>query len=395
MPEPELQIHRPEFYLADPDATWRRLRREDPVHLYEYAGGRFWVLTKHADIKLASSRTDWFTSEQGILMRGPRTAAMDALNRGSLIQSDPPVHRQLRREIKHLFTPRAVARLEGTIRGLARELIDAIEPGDTFDLVGGLAARLPTWVIGEMLGVPPADRVTLEHTVDASIAFEDPTVTDVTGADAIAKGMAYLAALIQERRRRPGDDLLSALIAAAEAGGNDDATLMKHAFVVLAGGTETVRTVVTQGILALTRHPDQKQRFFAEPALLLTAIEELLRWVSPVNHFGRTALRDLELRGRAIAKGDQVLMVYGSANRDEEVFGPDSERLRLDRDPNPHLSFGIGEHFCVGSHLARLELRVIFEELLRRFRDVEIVGAPRRVFTALACTHASMQVAWH
>jgi cytochrome P450 len=319
---------------------------------------------------------------------------MDAVNTGSIIQSDPPMHRQLRREIKHLFTPRAVARMEPVIRDLARELIAAIEPGQPFDLIGGLAARLPTWVIGEMLGVPPADRATLEHTVDASTAFEDPSASGATGADAIAKGMAYLAQMIQERRRRPGDDLLSALIAAAEAGGNDDATLMKHAFVVLAGGTETVRTVVTQGVLALTQHPDQKRRFFGEPGLLSAAIDELLRWSSPVNHFARTALDDVELRGRKIRKGDQVLMVYGSANRDEQVFGPDSEQLRLDRDPNPHLSFGVGEHFCVGSHLARLELRVIFEELLGRFRDVEIVGEPRRVFTVLACTHASMQVAW-
>jgi cytochrome P450 len=316
------------------------------------------------------------------------------LNQGSIIQTDPPLHRQLRREIKHLFTPRAVARLESVIRDLARELVDAIEPGERFDLVGGLAARLPTWVIGEMLGVPPADRVTLEHTIDAAISFDDPQASDVTGAEAIAKGMAYLGGLIQERRRRPGDDLLSALIAAAEAGGNDDATLMKHAFVVLAGGTETVRTVVTQGVLALTQHPEQKRRFFAEPSLQDTAIEELMRWVSPVNHFGRTSLRDVELRGRTIAKGEQVLMVYGAANRDEEVFGSDSEQLRLDRAPNPHLSFGIGEHYCVGSHLARLELRVIFDELLRRFSDVEIVGEPRRVFTTLAATHAAMEVVW-
>ncbi|MBV8387523.1 MAG: cytochrome P450 [Acidimicrobiia bacterium] len=280
------------------------------------------------------------------------------------------------------FTPRRISALEDRVRRLAKELLDGVDAGEAVDFAPAVAEPLPMLVIADMLGVPASDRDQFKLWSDAMIdAATEPTEE----AYALAFELwQYFEKIIEERRVDPADDLIS-VIAHAEV---DDvplnnAELNGFCMTLLVAGNETTRNLITGGIEALANHRDQLQRLVADRTLIPSAVEEMLRWVTPVMNFARTATHDVELRGERIAEGQMVFMLYGAANRDPEVFGPSADSFDVGRDPNPHVAFGFGEHYCMGASLARLEARVLFDELLQRYSTVELAGEPERLRSSL------------
>jgi cholest-4-en-3-one 26-monooxygenase len=279
------------------------------------------------------------------------------------------------------FTPRQVKTLEPWIRDLCGKLIDKAAQGDECEFVGDLAAELPLQVICELVGVPFEDRHLLYDLSNRLIGFDDPDfqTSPEDGKIAAAEMYGYAQKLAAERRAKPADDVVTKLLDAEV----DGTKLTDHEFnsfflLLMIAGNETTRTATTHGVHLLMRHPEQRRRLVADPSLIPSAVEEILRFESPLIHFRRTATQDTEIRGVGIRGGDKVTIWYPSANRDEDTF-PDADTFDVGRKPNAHVAFGIGEHFCLGSNLARLELNVIFEELLRRFPDIQLAGEPRRL----------------
>jgi cytochrome P450 len=319
-----------------------------------------------------SSNPALFSSTKGITIPDP--ALPSPVQEGNLIFSDPPRHRQLRKLINSGFTKRRVAVLEPKIREIVREILDGIEPGSVHEFAEEIAAPLPTRMIAELIGAPPDDWEQFRAWSDAATGNADPEI-ELDSLVAMGELFEYFQRLIAARRGRPRDDLLSVL---AEAEIDEhrltDEDLLNFAYLLLVAGNETTRNLIALGTLALIAHPDQCRLLVDDPARIPLAVEEMLRWNSPVVHMARTATTDVEIRGQRIAAGEVVVMLYGSANRDEDVFGPDSEKFQVARHPNPHIAFGCGEHSCVGAQLARLEATVFFDELLRRFPTMHLVG---------------------
>ncbi|HMJ09956.1 MAG TPA: cytochrome P450, partial [Polyangiaceae bacterium] len=298
-----------------------------------------------------------------------------------MVNMDPPQHGKFRRLVSRGFTPRMTARLEPFIREAAIRIIETAGETGECDFVRQCAGELPLIVIADLMGIPQSDRHKVFDWSNRLIGFDDPEFQTSLedGTLAATEMWGYANELAVERQRSPGEDLVSLLVKSEVEG--DVLTEMEFDafFLMMAvAGNETTRNAISGGLLTLLEHPDQKQRLIDDPALLPSAIEELLRWVTPVMHFRRTAMRDVELRGQTIRDGDKVVMFYPSANRDEEVF-PNGDVFDVARTPNDHLSFGIGEHFCLGASLARLELRIFFEELLKRHPGVELNGEVRRL----------------
>lgn len=374
----------PDFYLADPHAAFRRLRREDPLPWYPGTGGA-WCVLKHADVMTISRDPQRFTSTRGIQIGITDANARPAGVPPTILEMDPPEHNQHRKLVIRAFTPGATAHQETMIRAIARECLDAIEPDSVTDLVEALAVPLPMFVIAEMLGVPRSDRPRFKRWSDSMIEAGGGNRTPATDA-ALGEMLAYFAGVLAERRRAPKDDLVSTL-ARAEIEGEQltDPEILMFCITLLAAGNETTRNLISGGSLLLMRNPEQKRRLLETPALLPNAIEEMLRWWTPVQSFTRVATRDTELRGKPIAAGDVLLLLYASANRDEEVWGDDADEFDIGRDHarKRQLAFGFGEHLCLGAPLARMEARVLFEELLARFPDFEIAGEPRKLHSRL------------
>ena len=298
---------------------------------------------------------------------------------GSLIFTDPPRHRQMRKLINSGFTRRRVAVLEPKIREIVRGILDGIEPGTVHEFAEVIAAPLPTRMIAELIGAPPDDWEQFRAWSDAATGTADPEI-ELDSLVAMGQLFEYFQTLIAARRAEPRNDLLSVL---AEAEIDEhrltDEDLLNFAFLLLVAGNETTRNLIALGTLALIEHPEQRRLLVDDPSLIPGAVEEMLRWNSPVVHMARAATADVVIRGQLIREGDVVVMLYGSANRDEEIFGPDSEEFKVTRHPNPHIAFGCGEHSCVGAQLARLEAAVLFDELLLRFPGLELVGAVDRM----------------
>ena len=373
----------PAFYLGDPHAVFGRLRREDPLPWYPGSGGA-WCVLKHADVMTVSRDPQRFTSTRGVQI-GMNAEARPAFVPPTILEMDPPQHNQHRKLVIAAFTPRAAKGQETMVRQIARECLDAIEAGSVTDLVEGLAVPLPMYVIAEMLGVPRSDRPRFKQWSDSMIEAGGGRRSAATDA-MLGEMLAYFASVLAERRRAPKDDLVSKL-AFAEIEGDQltDPEILMFCITLLAAGNETTRNLISGGSLLLMREPEQKQRLLAEPALLPNAIEEMLRWWTPVQSFIRTATRDTEMRGKQIAEGDVLLLLYASANRDEDVWGGDADRFDIGRDHAHlrHLAFGFGEHLCLGAPLARLEARVLFEELLARFPHFELAGEPELLHSRL------------
>ena len=377
---------RPEFFLGDPHAVYRRLRREDPLPWYPGSGG-YWCVLKHADILEVSRDPARFTSTLGIQVgmteEGSRKRPSEVAR--TILEMDPPEHNRYRKLVIRAFTPHSALEMETMIRHIARECLETIRPGEVMDLVDSLAVPLPMYVIAEMLGVPRSDRPNFKRWSDSMIEAGGGRRSPATDAS-LAEMLGYFSRFLAERRRAPKDDLISTL-ARAEIDGTalTDPEILMFCATLLAAGNETTRNLISGGSLLLMRNPDQQRRLLAEPRLLHNAVEEMLRWWAPVHTFTRRATCDTELRGRRIREGEAVLMLYGSANRDEEIWGEDADRFDIERDHAHlrHLAFGFGEHLCLGAPLARLEARVMFQELLAHYPHFELAGEPELLYSRL------------
>jgi cytochrome P450 len=367
----ELNPYDPAFFAADPHRAFARLRAEDAVH--EVRDG-VWALTRHADIVRVSRDPSTFCSGRGVL---PHDQERNVHPQDSILYMDPPAHLKHRRLVTPGFHPRRVAELESRIRTIAVTLLDALDPSEPVDVVESIAVPLPMLVIAELLGIPAEDRERFRVWSDAMI---DAT-SDVMTSDALGKAaqlFAYFREVIEERRRDPRNDLVSVL-ANGEVEGErlEQQELLGFCMTLLIAGNETTRNLIGGSVLTLAEYPGERQRVAADPALIPLAVEEMLRWWTPVMQFARTATRGVELRGKTIREGDYVLMLYQSANRDEEVFGPTADQVDVARDPNNHLAFGFAEHFCLGAGLARMEARILLGELLARWPGYELAGTPQ------------------
>ena len=368
-------LHSPDFYAGDPYPAYRELRATAPVCWNDVTN--FWALSKYEDIRFVSTNPATFTSTRGITIPDPQMG--DAVQEGNLIFTDPPRHRQLRKLINSGFTRRRVAVLEPKIREIVRGILDGIQPDSVHEFADEIAAPLPTRMIAELIGAPADDWEQFRAWSDAATGSADPEI-ELDPLVAMGQLYEYFQKLIAARRVDARDDLLSVLAGAEiDSVRLTDEDLLNFTYLLLVAGNETTRNLIALGTLALIAHPDQCRLLVDDPALIPGAVEEMLRWNSPVVHMARTATTDVEIRGQRIAEGDVVVMLYGSANRDEEIFGPDSEEFKVTRHPNPHIAFGCGEHSCVGAQLARLEACVMFDELLRRFPKLELVGAVDRM----------------
>jgi cytochrome P450 len=386
----DVRLDDPDFFLGDVEPVYRWLRAEAPVHRDESSG--LWALAKHGDILRVSRDPETFCSSRGVVVNDPLRLVGALPTPPSILHLDPPAHNQMRRIVSRAFTPRRIAMLEPRIRELARETLDAVPAGEPFDFVEHVAMPLPLLVIAEMLGVPTSDRATFRRWSDDIIAGADAMAPAMLGA--VGELFAYFHAMLAERRTGPGDDLLS-LLAAGEVEGDrlaDDEILM-FCMTLLVAGNETTRNLIAGGMRALIEHPEEKRKLDADPSLLPAAIEEMLRWVSPIRCFARTPTRDVEIRGRRIPAGDYVVLLYAAGNRDEEVFGPTAGAFRVDRPTEPmHLAFGYGEHLCLGASLARLEARVMFGDLLSRWPGLALAGPVEAVRSTVVNGLARMPV---
>jgi cytochrome P450 len=362
----------PEFYAGDPYAFYRVLRAEHP--LCWSTAGEFWAVSRHEDVVAISRDPETFCSSRGVLL-SDRDRQMG--ERESIIFLDPPVHGQYRKLVQPAFAPKRIRALEGRIRERAAELCDAIEPDRPVEFVDAVAVPLPILVIADLLGIPGAHRERFRRWSDAIIdAATRQTEENILQ---VLELLEYFRAAIADRRTHRGDDLISTLVHSEVDGERlPESDLLAFCMTLLVAGNETTRNLLSNGAMALAQHPEQRERLVEDPSRIPNAVEEMLRWDSPVVSFMRTATRDIEVRGQPIAAGEQVLLLYPSANRDEEVFGEDADRFVVTRDATDHVAFGIGPHFCLGAALARLEGRVLFEELLRRFPHATLAGEARR-----------------
>ncbi len=378
------------FVSGDPHSLWQELRATDPVHWTERRNKTgFWSITKHADAQRVYRDPTTFSSEGGIAlgsndMSDPNQPQMQFGFGKMMILTDPPRHGRMRQMLNRRFTPRALAPREPHIRAITNQIIDAVAKDGHCDLVVDIAAKLPTAVICEMLGVPREDWDLMFALGNMTLGSEDPEYqvdgsAQKTGAQAQMEIFNYFMKLIGERRSNPQTDLVTALVQGEIDGDRlTDLEVLFNCFLLILGGQETTRNALTGGMNELMRRPAERDRLVNDRSLMTPAIEEILRWTSPITHIMRTAKRDVEIRGRRIREGDRVVLWNPSANRDEEVFD-DPYRFDITRYPNDHIAFGYGEHFCIGANLARLEMRVMIDELLRRMPDMAPAGPVERL----------------
>ncbi|MEO6028354.1 MAG: cytochrome P450 [Candidatus Binatia bacterium] len=378
----------------DGHEKFRWLRENDPV--YWDAKNAIWAVSKHADVVYASKHHEIFCSGEGTRPNMPTKL--------SIVDMDEPRHGQLRNLINRGFKPRTVAGIEARFRQFTIEAIEKIGPQGHCDFVRDIAVPMPIEVIADLIGIPKTDRDKLHHWSDTMIAsdgnYDDPEQM-MKAANAFAEYCGYIEETIESRRKEPQEDLISVLVNARDGGllgatnvvnaakmPSDHATemakdeLTMFLVTLLIAGNETTRNALSGGMSQLIENPDERQKLIDNPALIPTAVEEIVRHVSPVLNFARTATQDTELRGRKIKQGEKILLMYPSANRDAEVF-KDPDAFKVDRDPNPHVAFGIGNHFCLGANLARMEIRVVLEELLARIPDMTYSDGPPSMHPSL------------
>jgi cholest-4-en-3-one 26-monooxygenase len=371
------------FVEGVPHDQFDLLRREAPVYFHpekEQAG--FWCITRYDDLHSVSHEWPVFSSEWGITVHEAQTEEQLAQQRMMMLMMDPPNHTRLRLIVNKGFTPRMVGRLHDRIREVARDIVDGIAERGECDFVVDVAAELPLQVIAELMGVPQSDRHQLFQWSNQMIGSEDPeyAVSDDIAQTAMVEMFSYANDLATYKRANPSDDIISVLLQAEVDGERLSDIEFDLFFELLAvAGNETTRNLISHGMLALIEHPDQRDMLLADPSLLDSAVEEMLRYASPVMYMRRTARNDYEIRGETIREGDKVALWYIAANHDPDVF-TDPHRFDITRRPNEHEAFGGGgPHFCLGSHLAKLEIKVMFEEVLARIPKMELGGDVARL----------------
>jgi len=382
----EIRLGVPETWLrSDREGMFARLRAERPVGFQAEAevpgflrGPGYWAITRHADVQQVSRDAETFVSGQGSNILDLPVEMNEFF--GSMINMDAPKHTKLRKLVNKGFTPRMVGRIEEQVRTQAREIVDSIADRGECEFVGDVASRLPLQLICDMLGIPPSDHRRILELTNVILGVGDPEyVTTMDGLmSAAVELFQYAQALGEDRLARPRDDITTTLMQAEVDGDRLSAQEFGSFFILLVvAGNETTRNAISHGLKALTDHPEQRRIWLADfDGVAPTAIEEIVRWATPVIHFRRTATRDVEVGGTKIRAGEKVVMFYNSANRDERAI-PDPYRFDVRRDPNDHVAFGAGgPHFCLGANLARREIKVMFEELFRRLPDIEASGPP-------------------
>lgn len=393
-PEPVNLMDPATFGRSIPHDWFDWLRENDPVHWNEPYGRDgmthfravpqgFWALTRHADVSHVSRHPEVFSShEGGALMEdmGPEGLAMF---RQQLIHMDPPEHTEFRHVLSKGFTPRRIRRLEAFIDELCRDIVDSVAPLGECDFVDMVAKELPVRVIGELFGMPRSDFAKLIDWTNRVLGIDDPEGDFADGLAAMQELFHYVTMLGEEKRRDPDGTVISALVN-SEVDGRPmtAAEINMWFFLLVIAGNETTRNAISGGLIALTEFPDQRRKLLDDMSLLKPMADEMVRWVSPVIAFRRTALVDTEIDGHPIAEGDKVVVFYPAANRDPRVFS-DPHEFDVTRDPNPHLGFGVGNHFCLGANLARAEIIAMYRELLTRLPDIEVAGPPARWHSTL------------
>ena len=358
------------WYASQPYDDWAWMREYAPA--YWDAKNEVWALTRYDDVLAVEKDPKTFSSHRAPRPHGDHLPMM--------ISMDDPDHTRHRKLVSRGFTPRRVRDHEATIGRICTQIVDRVAPKGACDFVWDIAAPLPLLLIADMLGFPPdayddllrwSDDLIRATTIDPS-----PQVAEA-GFTAMLQFREFQLGVIADRRAKPPQDDLVSILCYAEIAGErlDDESIISESLLILIGGDETSRHVMTDGMLALLEHPDQHAILRDDPARVEVGVEELLRWVSPIKNMARTVTRDIELRGQTLREGDQVILMYPSANRDAAVFD-DADRFDVRRDPNPHLAFGFGPHFCMGASLARIELKTMFTELLRRLPDLRLAGDP-------------------
>lgn len=379
-----VDIYDPELYVDGPiHEIFADLRREDPVHWQEMPGEPgYWTVLKHSDVAHVARNPKLFSAEeQGVMLENPPPAQLER-SRNMLLMMDPPRHTAYRKPLADSFKAKVIAGLEGRVRAICKDVV--LTAGDLGDVefCHDVAGLVPSQVVGELVGIPNEDWPQIRIWAEQATSSQDP---ELAGPESYTdEGMLdmamYAIAFAQRRRREPPREDLASLILAGNFGDGPMSEIEFGSFFVqlVVAGNDTTKTMLSSGLLALLQHPDQLAELRADPSLIPGAVEEILRWANPLHYFRRTATADTEIRHVPIRRGDKVAMWYTSANRDEEVFA-DSQLFDIHRRPNPHLSFGIAQHFCLGVHLARLEGRVFIEELLAAFPTIEVSGEPQRI----------------
>ncbi len=378
------------FIEGQPFDLFKRLRHEAPIYWHEesldFEPG-FWALTKHEDIVRVSKDPLTFSSAAGghlMSMGDPEVIDPTAVAAiiGNMIGMDPPDHQIYRKMVAPSFTPKAIRNLETDMRQKIRDLLENVEGKGEFNFVTEIAEQLPLWVLCEMMGIPESDRPKIRDLVnnltDASIQ-QDPENSFqiwVNYMELFKMGRD----MIEERRKNPTDDLMSVVANTKVEGGELPPELLDGFFLLMViAGNETTRNTLTGGLMALTENPEERNKLIKDPSLISNATDEMLRWVTSVIYFRRTAMKDTNIRGQEIKAGDKIVMWYGSANRDEDIF-PDGHLFKVDREnAKKHLAFGAGEHLCLGNRLGHMQIRILFEELLARFPNIHATADPVRV----------------
>jgi len=382
-----IDFYDPDLYVnGPPHELFAELRASQPVAWQDIPGQEgYWAVLKHADVVHVSRQPLLFSASTGGVVLETLDAERLVHMRNMLLAMDPPRHIAYRKPLAPEFRARIIAGMEDRIRAITTEILDTVEPGSVVDVCHQVCGPLPSQVIGYLFGLPRADWDHIHDLSERITHGQDPEVNPEGqgaadgGNDASMEMTMYGVQFAASRREmEPQGDVMDIIL-----GSEFDGRLLTDldigslfAQMVIAGNDTTV-TMLASGLLTLARHPDQVAEIRADAAMIPGAVEEILRYDNPLHYFRRTATEDTELAGTPIAAGDKVAMYYTSANRDEDVF-PDPQTFDIHRDPNPQLSFGIGEHFCLGVHVARLEGRVFFEEILRRFPSIEVAGEPIR-----------------
>jgi cholest-4-en-3-one 26-monooxygenase len=381
-----LDLVTPEHYERHgyPHAEWTWLRRHDPVFWYQRPNVEpFWAITKHADIIEIGKQPEIFLNAPRLAVFTHDLPPPDEGQARHLLNMDPPDHGRYRRVTSSWFTPRAIRAMEDKVARVTSEVLDAAAEKDAGDFVRDVSAKITIAVIAEMLGVPRHDWELLFRWTNEIIAPQDPEFQHGTPKETLDRArlelFSYFNELVTQRRAAPTDDIVS-VVANGQVNGESlpPVELLSYYFLLVVAGNETTRNAMTGGMLAFLENPGEWQKLRRDPGLLEGTVEEIVRWTTPVIQFARTATRDYVLRGKQIAVGQSVCLFYASANRDEEVFA-DGFAFRVDRPSNPHIGFGMGEHVCLGAHLARLELRHAFRQLRQRLEHCELAGPVERV----------------